>query len=131
MPSRRRPQPLLVPVVVLGLMLHSASFCARVGLVAQGVATGLVGLFGKPPATGWDRATLKFRDRTVRLLKARWIWISATTLISHFSLFAVLLVGIGALTRRFEQPWTGASAGGRALAGVLAAAFSLYAFAVV
>jgi uncharacterized protein (TIRG00374 family) len=50
---------------------------------------------------GWDRATLKFRDRTALLLHARWHWITVATLVSHLSLFLVLLmalrfVGVGA-----------------------------------
>jgi uncharacterized membrane protein YbhN (UPF0104 family)/membrane-associated phospholipid phosphatase len=85
---------LTAAVAVLGMMLHSAAFCARVGIVAQGVATGVLRIFGKPPATGWDRATLKFRDRTVLLLRARWYWVALTTIVSHVSLYVVLLVAL-------------------------------------
>src|SRR4051794_1566455 len=88
---------LVASVAVLGAMLHSAAFCAKVGIVSQGVASGLLRVFGKPPATGWDRATLKFRDRTVLLLRARWLWISFTTLLSHLSLYVVLLVALRAV----------------------------------
>jgi uncharacterized protein (TIRG00374 family) len=50
---------------------------------------------------GWDKATTKFRDRTALLLHARWYWITLATLVSHLSLFLVLLlalrfVGVGA-----------------------------------
>ena len=44
--------------------------------------------------TGWDRATTKFRDRTVLLLRARWHWITLATLVSHLSLFLVLLLAL-------------------------------------
>jgi uncharacterized protein (TIRG00374 family) len=58
-------------------------------------------LFGRGPVTGWDRATTKFRRRTVLLLRARWHWITLATVVSHLSLFAVLLlalrfIGVGA-----------------------------------
>ena len=43
---------------------------------------------------GWDRATIKFRDRTVLLLHARWHWITVATLVSHLSLFLVLLLAL-------------------------------------
>jgi uncharacterized protein (TIRG00374 family) len=36
----------------------------------------------------------KFRDRTVLLLRARWHWISLATLVSHLSLFLVLLLAL-------------------------------------
>jgi uncharacterized membrane protein YbhN (UPF0104 family)/membrane-associated phospholipid phosphatase len=88
---------LVAATVVLGWMLHSEAFCARIGIVSQGVATTLLRPFGKPPATGWDRATLKFRDRTVLLLRARWAWIAGATLISHLSLFGVLLTTLHAV----------------------------------
>jgi uncharacterized protein (TIRG00374 family) len=46
--------------------------------------------FGADPVTGWDRATTKFRGRTVLLLHARWHWITLATLVSNLSLYAVL-----------------------------------------
>jgi uncharacterized protein (TIRG00374 family) len=48
----------------------------------------------RPPVTGWDLATTKFRDRTVLLLRARWHWMTLTTLVSHLSLFLVLLLAL-------------------------------------
>ena len=53
---------------------------------------------------GLGPATTKFRDRTVLLLHARWHWITLATLVSHLSLFLVLLlalrfVGVGQPTR--------------------------------
>ena len=36
----------------------------------------------------------KFRYRTITLLKARWPWITAATLLSHLSLYLVLLVAL-------------------------------------
>ena len=50
--------------------------------------------FGKGPVSGWDRATTKFRDRTVLLLRARWHWITLATVVSHLSLFVVLLLAL-------------------------------------
>jgi membrane-associated phospholipid phosphatase len=78
-------------------MLHSQAFCARVGLVAQLAATGILRLLSKSPATGWDRATVKFRRRTILLLRARWLWITLTTVVSHVSIYALLLTALRAV----------------------------------
>jgi uncharacterized protein (TIRG00374 family) len=43
---------------------------------------------------GWEKATIKFRRRTALLVSARWIWITVTTLVSHLSLYLVLLVAL-------------------------------------
>ncbi len=41
---------------------------------------------------GWELATIKFRGRTELLVHARWLRITLTTLVSHLSLFLVLLL---------------------------------------
>jgi uncharacterized membrane protein YbhN (UPF0104 family) len=85
---------LVVAVVALGLLLRSQAGAARLGTGAGRVASGLLRLVGRPPVQGWDRATTKFRDRTVLLLHARWHWITLATLVSHLSLFLVLLLAL-------------------------------------
>jgi uncharacterized protein (TIRG00374 family) len=81
-------------VAVFALILHSEETARRIGRGAARIASALLRLFGRPPATGWDRATVKFRDRTVLLLRARWVWITVTTLVSHVSLYLVLLLAL-------------------------------------
>jgi uncharacterized protein (TIRG00374 family) len=44
--------------------------------------------------SGWHLATTKFRRRVILLLTARWHWITAATVVSHLSLFAVLLLAL-------------------------------------
>ncbi|MCW2635105.1 MAG: putative Glycosyl transferase [Blastococcus sp.] len=92
---------LVVAVIALWLLLRSRESAARLGIGAGRVASALLRPFGRPPVQGWDLATTKFRDRTALLLHARWHWITLATLVSHLSLFAVLLlalrfVGVGA-----------------------------------
>jgi uncharacterized protein (TIRG00374 family) len=92
---------LIAAVVLLGLLLRSEAAAARIGNTAARAASAVRRLFGRGPVTGWDRATTKFRRRTVVLLRARWHWITLATVVSHLSLFAVLLlalrfVGVGA-----------------------------------
>jgi uncharacterized membrane protein YbhN (UPF0104 family) len=85
---------LVAVVVMLGMLLRSSATAARIGNGAAQVATVLRRPFGKGPVTGWDRATTKFRERTVLLLRARWLLITVTTLVSHLSLFLVLLLAL-------------------------------------
>jgi uncharacterized membrane protein YbhN (UPF0104 family) len=88
-------------VVALGMLLRSEAAATRIGTGSAHAVTALRRMFGRGPVTGWDRATTKFRRRTILLLRARWHWITLATLVSHLSLFLVLLlalrfVGVGA-----------------------------------
>ena len=85
---------LVVSVGALGMLLRSRETAARLGIVAGRVASAVLRPFGRPTVQGWDLATTKFRDRTALLLHARWHWISVTTLVSHLSLFFVLLLAL-------------------------------------
>ncbi|HYO37712.1 MAG TPA: YbhN family protein [Geodermatophilus sp.] len=84
-------------VVLLGLLLRSGESAARIGRAAGRVASAVLRPLGRPPVSGWDRATTRFRDRTARLLRARWHWLTLATVVSHLSLFAVLLVALRAV----------------------------------
>jgi putative heme transporter len=85
---------LVAAVVLLGLLLRSREGAARLGRVLGRIASAVLRPFGKGPVSGWDRAMTKFRDRTVLLLRARWHWITVATVVSHLSLFAVLLLAL-------------------------------------
>jgi uncharacterized protein (TIRG00374 family) len=85
---------LAAAVVLLGGLLRSREAAARIGRGAGRVASAVLRPFHRPPVEGWDKATTKFRDRTALLLHARWHWITLATLISHLSLFAVLLLAL-------------------------------------
>src|SRR3954466_13363562 len=85
---------LIAAVVLLGLLLRSEQAAARIGSGAAGVVSRARRLFGAGPVTGWDRATTKFRARTILLLHARWHWITLATVVSQLSLFAVLLLAL-------------------------------------
>jgi len=88
---------LVAAVVLLGLLLRSRESAARLGTGAGRVVSVVRRPLGRPPVQGWDRATTKFRDRTVLLLRARWHWLTLATVVSHLSLFAVLLVALRAV----------------------------------
>jgi uncharacterized membrane protein YbhN (UPF0104 family) len=83
---------LVAAIVVFALILRSEDFARRAGLLAGRVASRVLRLVGRPPVQGWELATVKFRNRTVDLLEHGWFWITVWTLVSHLSLYLVLLV---------------------------------------
>jgi uncharacterized membrane protein YbhN (UPF0104 family)/membrane-associated phospholipid phosphatase len=88
---------LVAAIVVFALLLRSERLAERFGLWAGRVASRLLGLVGRPPVAGWELATVKFRTRTLDLLEHGWVPITAATLVSHLSLYAVLLVTLRAV----------------------------------
>ena len=85
---------LVAAVVVFALMLRSEEQARRFGLLAGRVASRLLGWVRRPPVAGWELATVKFRARTIGLVEHRWVPITVTSLVSHLSLYVVLLVAL-------------------------------------
>ncbi|HET6952423.1 MAG TPA: flippase-like domain-containing protein [Acidimicrobiales bacterium] len=85
---------LVAAIVVFGLILRGEPFARRAGLVGQRIASRVRAAFRKGPATGWDLALLKFRSRVLGLVRHRWIAITAATIVSHISLYLVLLTAL-------------------------------------
>jgi uncharacterized protein (TIRG00374 family) len=85
---------LAAAIVVFALLLRSAEQARRFGVLAGRVASRLLGLVGRRPVAGWELATVKFRARTIDLVEHRWVAITVTSLVSHLSLYAVLLVAL-------------------------------------
>jgi putative heme transporter len=83
---------LVAAVVVFALMLRSERMAEKVGVTAGRAASRVLALIRRPPVQGWEIATVKFRNRTIDLLEHGWLPITATTLVSHLSLYLVLLV---------------------------------------
>jgi uncharacterized protein (TIRG00374 family) len=81
-------------VIVFALMLRSEEQARRFGVLAGRVASRLLRLVRRPPVHGWELATVKFRTRTLDLLEHGWGPITVATLVSHLSLYLVLLVAL-------------------------------------
>jgi putative heme transporter len=99
--SRSRVAAGAVAIVLLGVavggfgqMLRSDRAAARAGRLAERAANRALRLVRRPPVHGWVGATTKFRSRAKDLLLARWPTITAAALISHLSLYLVLLVAL-------------------------------------
>ncbi|MEV6684575.1 acyltransferase [Streptomyces sp. NPDC051130] len=99
---------LWAPVVVVNLCAMTILCWHQSAMLAAAVPGSFVGelagLTTAPDSLGW--------------IAARLAWMPV---------FAALLVGIARYARRFEEPWTRATAVRRALAGVLAAGFAVFA----
>jgi uncharacterized protein (TIRG00374 family) len=85
---------LVAAIAVFALLLRSQELARRFGLWAGRVASWSLGLVGRPSVVGWELATAKFRARTLALLHGRWVPITVATLVSHLSLYLVLLVSL-------------------------------------
>ena len=83
---------LVAAIVIFALMLRSEDQARRFGLLAGRVATRLLRMVRRGPATGWELATVKVRNRTIDLVGHHWVAITVTSLVSHLSLYLVLLV---------------------------------------
>src|SRR3954449_6621422 len=102
---------LILACVLLWLALRSRESAGRVGLWLARVISALLRPLHRGPVEGWDKALRKFRDRTVLLLHARWHWITLTSVVSHLSLFLVLLLSLRFCGVTSEQVgWTQALA---------------------
>jgi uncharacterized membrane protein YbhN (UPF0104 family) len=85
---------LAAAVIVLWLLMRSERSAVQLGIVSGRVASALLQPFGRGPVHGWELATAKFRTRTIALVRARWLWITLVTVVSHLSLFFVLLLAL-------------------------------------
>jgi uncharacterized protein (TIRG00374 family) len=85
---------LLTAIVLFAVLLRSEHMAGRVGAASGRVASSVRKVFGRPPTSGWDERAKAFRADVVRLLRWRSIQITVATLVSHLSLYAVLLVAL-------------------------------------
>lgn len=81
-------------IVLLALILSSETVA---GVAGDRLGT-IVSRMGRPfrlgPFTEWGAGFVKFRAQSIDLLRTRWIAITLASLISHLSLFALLLLSL-------------------------------------
>jgi uncharacterized protein (TIRG00374 family) len=83
---------LAVSIALLVLVLRRESFAKKVGRSLGGIASFFLRIAGRRPVRGWDRKLAEFRERSIELVRRRWIPLTLTTLVSHLGLYLVLLV---------------------------------------
>ena len=81
-------------IVLLALILRSEGFAANVGAVTGRWASAVLHFLGRRPVMGWDRAVVRFRRQVIGLVQHRWVPLTLATLLSHASLYLVLLVSL-------------------------------------
>ncbi len=79
-------------IVTLWLMLHSDPLARTVGVKIGSLVSRVRSWFRKEPVTHWGERAAAFRLETIGLLKHRWLQLTITTLVSHLSLYVVLLI---------------------------------------
>jgi len=81
-------------VVVFAMLLRSDRLARALGRGLGRVVDWFRRLLHKAEVGGWDERSSAFRTDTIGLLRHRWIRLTVATLVSHISLFLVLLVAI-------------------------------------
>jgi uncharacterized protein (TIRG00374 family) len=85
---------LVSAVVLFGLLLRSDRLARAIGRGVGHVVNWGRKLFRKEPIEGWGERSSDFRTDTIGLLRHRWLWLTIATLLSHVSLYLVLLVAL-------------------------------------
>ena len=85
---------LATAIAVFAMLLRGPELAARVGATAGTAVSAVRGVLRRGPVAGWDERARRFRADIIWLLAHRWIRITVTTLVSHLSLFLVLLVAL-------------------------------------
>lgn len=85
---------LVAAVVLFALMLRSDRLAVRVGRGVGRVVSGLRRLIRRPAVTDWAERARAFRRQTAGLLARRWVWITVSAVVSHLSLYFVLLIAL-------------------------------------
>ena len=85
---------LIVAICLFGAVLSSDRLAARVGRWLARVVGRLRRLVRKDPETNIAESTVTFRRDAIGLLGRRWLALTFFTLVSHLSLFLVLLISL-------------------------------------
>lgn len=85
---------LAIAITVLGVVVASDRLAVAAGTNLGAVTTRLVRPFGKGPFDDWGERFHRFRVSTSGVLAKRWSWLTAATVLSHLSLFAMLLASL-------------------------------------
>jgi putative heme transporter len=85
---------LIAAATVLGLAFRNEAVAFRLGEFAASWASKLRAMVHRPPVPGWGPAFVDVRARSQQLLHDRWPIIITLALVSHLSLYLVLLVSL-------------------------------------
>jgi uncharacterized protein (TIRG00374 family) len=81
-------------VAVFAMSLRSEAFAHRAGDRAARIVSPIRRALKKAPASGWGDGLVRFRRDALELLRRRWLALTISTIVSHVSLFVVLLLAL-------------------------------------
>jgi uncharacterized protein (TIRG00374 family) len=82
---------LIAAIVLFALILKSDQLARAIGRGIGKIVDWFRKLFRKQPLADWGERAAKFRRDTIGLLEHRWLMLTVATLVSHLSLYIVLL----------------------------------------
>jgi uncharacterized protein (TIRG00374 family) len=85
---------LVAAIVVFALLLNSDPLARAVGRRVGRVVDATRRLFRAEPIGDFADRASRFRSGTIELLRRRWIRLTVSTLVSHVSLYVVLLIAL-------------------------------------
>jgi uncharacterized protein (TIRG00374 family) len=85
---------LVAAIVLFALALRSEHLAYKVGDRLSSVASFFTRLIRRPAVASWGASVVRFRRDAISLLRRRWLWLTASTVVSHISLFFVLLLSL-------------------------------------
>jgi uncharacterized protein (TIRG00374 family) len=85
---------LLVAIAMFAAVLSSDRLAERVGTWLSKITAPVLRVLRKEPKNDMPEATVKFRHEAIDLISARWIRLTVSTLVSHLSLYLVLLLAL-------------------------------------
>jgi uncharacterized membrane protein YbhN (UPF0104 family) len=83
---------LVASVAVGALFLYSQSFASKLGAFLGRYIGRFRRWLRRPPLQDWGAAAVRFRAQALSLLQKRWLRLTVATLVSHISLYLVLLI---------------------------------------
>jgi putative heme transporter len=81
-------------IVLFAMVLSSDRLAAAVGNALGKALNFFRRIMRKPAQTQSAESAVRFRGQTIHLLRDRWIRLTVATIVSHFSLFFVLLLSL-------------------------------------
>jgi uncharacterized protein (TIRG00374 family) len=81
-------------VVLLAVIMSSEAVARATGTRLGAIASHLARPFNRGPYHDWDDGLARFRSQSIDVLRRRWWAITLATVVSHLSLFTLLLVAL-------------------------------------
>jgi len=85
---------LVAAAVTFALLLRSDGLARSIGRTVGNTVDWLRGLVRRDPVGDWEERASGFRRNAVGLLRDRWLALTVATLVSHVSLYLVLLLAL-------------------------------------